>query len=100
MERSFPGIRGPLAAMSTLVLSRQLQQLLEAASRLVEVSDSAALLLMVEQRLDWARLRDAVGTPTVLVASEDEAHLVGVSDHGMEQVLLDVAGLPVHERLT
>jgi DNA integrity scanning protein DisA with diadenylate cyclase activity len=96
----FFGVCGLLSAMSTHVLSRQLQQLLEAAARLVEVTESAALLLVVEQRLDWARLRDVLGTLTVLIAAEDEAHLAGVSDHGMERVLLDVAGLPVHERLT
>ncbi len=95
-----PFFRGQPAVMSTFVLSPQLVQLLEAASQLVEVTKSAALLLVVEQRLDWARLRDLLGTLTVLIASEDEGHLTGVADHGMERVLLDVAGLPVHERLT
>ena len=48
--------------MSTQVLSQQLVQILETASRLVDVTDSAALLLVVEQRLDWSRLRDLLGT--------------------------------------
>tara|TARA_Y100000991_G_scaffold135324_1_gene101990 strand:- start:863 stop:1684 length:822 start_codon:yes stop_codon:yes gene_type:complete len=75
-------------------------QILEAASQLVDVTDSAALLLVVEQRLDWSRLRDLLGTRTVLIASDDESHLVGVSDHGMSRIMIDVTGLPVHERLT
>ena len=87
-------------AMSTLVLSPQLVQILEAASHLVDVTNSAALLIVVEQRLDWSRLRDLLGALTVLIASDDAAHLVGVTDHGMERVMIDVAGLPVHERLT
>ena len=58
--------------MSTLALSQQLIQILEAASHLVDVTNSAALLLVVEQRLDWARLRDLLGTLTVLIASDDE----------------------------
>ena len=84
--------------MSTLVLSPQLVQILEAASQLVDVTDSAALLLVVEQRLDWSRLRDLLGTRTVLIASDDESHLVGVADHGMSRIMIDVTGLPVHER--
>ena len=87
-------------AMSTLVLSPQLVQILEAASQLVDVTKSAALLIVVEQRLDWSRLRDLLGALTVLIASDDAAHLVGVTDHGMDRVMIDVAGLPVHERLT
>ena len=86
--------------MSTQVLSQQLVQILEAASQLVDVTDSAALLLVVEQRLDWSRLRGLLGTRTVLVASDDESHLAGVTDHGMSRIMIDVTGLPVHERLT
>ena len=51
------------------------------------MTDSAALLLVVEQRLDWSRLRDLLSTQTVLIASDDESHLVGVTDHGMESRL-------------
>jgi DNA integrity scanning protein DisA with diadenylate cyclase activity len=75
-------------------------QILEAASQLVDVTDSAALLLVVEQRLDWSRLRGLLSTQTVLIASDDESHLAGVTDHGMGRIMIDVAGLPVHERLT
>lgn len=86
--------------MSTPALSQQLIQILEAASHLVDVTNSAALLLVVEQRLDWARLRDLLGTQTVLIASDDESHLMGVTEQGMGRVMIDVTGLPVHERLT
>ena len=86
--------------MSTLALSQQLIQILEAASHLVDVTNSAALLLVVEQRLDWARLRELLGTQTVLIASDDESHLMGVTEQGMGRVMIDVTGLPVHERLT
>jgi DNA integrity scanning protein DisA with diadenylate cyclase activity len=35
----------------------------------------------------------------VLVAADDEAHLAGAAEGGLSKVLLDVAGLPVQERL-
>ena len=86
--------------MTTVDLSRQLEQLLEAAARLFEATSSEAMLLLVEQRLDWERVRSFAGAAPILVAADDDAHLVGVADHGQRGVPLDVAGLPVHERLT
>jgi len=81
-------------------LSPQLHQLLDAATRLVAESASEAILVLAEQRLDWSRVREVTGTAVVLVAADDEAHLAGAADHGLRGVPLDVAGLPVHERLT
>ncbi len=86
--------------MTSPALPRQLTHLLEAAARLVDDTASTAVLIMAEQRLDWSRIRDLLGTRTVLVAADEEGHLLGVGDHGMLQVVLDVPGLPVHERLT
>jgi len=86
--------------MSTPDLSSQMEHLLEAGSRLRETSGADALLLLVDQRLDWGRVRELVGNASILVAADEESHLEGTADHGLEPVLLDVAGLPVHERLT
>jgi len=86
--------------MSMPELSPQLEHLLESGARLRESTGSHALLLLVDQRIEWERVRTIVGGMPVLVAADEEAHLEGASDHGLQQVLLDVAGLPVHERLT
>jgi len=86
--------------MSTPDLSSQMEHLLEAGSRLRETSSADALLLLVDQQLDWGRVRELVGSASILVAADEESHLEGTADHGLKPVLLDVAGLPVHERLT
>ncbi|MEI6241516.1 MAG: diadenylate cyclase [Planctomycetia bacterium] len=86
--------------MSTPELSPQMEYLLEAGSRLRETAGADALLLLVDQRLDWERVRHVVGDTSTLVAADEEAHLEGTADHGLKPVLLDVGGLPVHERLT
>ncbi|MFM8707974.1 MAG: hypothetical protein ACKOHK_07805, partial [Planctomycetia bacterium] len=86
--------------MTTVNLSPQLEQLLDVAVRLHEATASEALLLLVEQRLDWERIRGLAGAAPVLVAADDDSHLAHVSEHGLRGVRLDVAGLPVHERLT
>lgn len=85
--------------MTPADLSPQLQQLLDAATRLVAETSSEAILLLAEQQLDWARVRAVTGTAAVLVAADDEADLAGATDHGLRAVALDVSGLPVHERL-
>ena len=86
--------------MSTPDLSSQMEHLLEAGSRLRETSNADALLLLVDQQLDWGRVRELIGSASILVAADEESHLEGTADHGLKPVLLDVAGLPVHERLT
>jgi diadenylate cyclase len=77
----------------------QFEQLLEMAVRLYEATAAEAVLVLVEERLDWAHLRELMAAVPLLVAADDEAHLAGAADHGLRQVSLDVAGLPVHERL-
>lgn len=86
--------------MSTPDLSPQMKHMLEAGSRLREATDAEAILLLVDQPLDWEQVRQLVGNASTLIATDEEAHLEGAADHGLKPVLLDVAGLPVHERLT
>ncbi|MGI9178579.1 MAG: DNA integrity scanning protein DisA nucleotide-binding domain protein, partial [Pirellulales bacterium] len=80
-------------------ITPQLERLIDAAVRLFESTSAEAILLLVDEQLDWARLRQLASSGPVLVAADDEAHLDGAADHGLRQVTLDVAGLPVHERL-
>jgi diadenylate cyclase len=86
--------------MTKADVSPQLEQLLGTAARLVDETDAEAILLMVDERLDWERIRQVAGTGPVLVAADAESELAGASDHGMTPVTIDVAGLPVHERIT
>jgi len=85
--------------MTPAELSPQLASLIDNAARLVEATAAEALLLLVDQRLDWERIRHQAGSGTVLVAADEESVLAGATDHGLRTIVLDVAGLPVHERL-
>ena len=85
--------------MTPADLSPQLEQLLDTAARLVAATDAEAILMLVEQPLDWARVRQVAGTAVVLVAADDAAHLEAAGDHGLQKVTLDVVGLPVQERI-
>jgi len=86
--------------MSPADLSPQMEHLLDAGSRLRQATEAEALLLLVDQRLDWELVRERGGPARILVAADEEEHLAGAAEHGLRPVLLDVAGLPVHERLT
>lgn len=77
----------------------QLQQLLESATRLYESTGAEAVLLLVDDRLDWPQVRQLTGTAPLLVAADEEADLAGATEHALKTVVLDVVGLPVHERL-
>ncbi len=78
----------------------QLEQILDTAVRLYESTAAEAILLLVDERLEWLRLREVTAAVPLIVAADDEADVVGAVEHGLRQVILDVAGLPVHERLT
>ena len=77
----------------------QFEQLLDTAVRLYEATVAEAVLVLVDERLDWQRLRQAIAAVPVILAADDDADLSGASDQGFRHVVLDLAGLPVHERL-
>ena len=77
----------------------QWEQLLDEAVRLCVATGSDAVLVLAEEPLDWQQIRDIAAGMPVLVAADDEAHLAGAAEGGLSKVLLDVAGLPVQERL-
>ncbi len=85
--------------MTAADVNPQLEQLLETAVRLYEATAAEAVLLLAEERLAWTRIRELTGGIPLLVAADDEADLAGVEEQGLRAVPLDVAGLPVHERL-
>jgi DNA integrity scanning protein DisA with diadenylate cyclase activity len=77
----------------------QLEQILGTAARLYELTDAEAILILVEDQLDWAQVRQLTGTVPLLVAADEEADLAGAAEHQLRAVVLDIADLPVHERL-
>jgi DNA integrity scanning protein DisA with diadenylate cyclase activity len=86
--------------MTPVEVSPQLASLIDNAARLVETTAAEAILLLVDQRYDWESIRSQAGAASVLVAADEEGVLAGAVDHGLRTIVLDVAGLPVHERLT
>jgi DNA integrity scanning protein DisA with diadenylate cyclase activity len=86
--------------MTASSLKRHLEHFLAAGVRLYEQTAADAVLLLIDRKLDWEQLRQATKGIPVLVAADDQDDLDGVASAGLQSVLLDVAGLPVQERLT
>ena len=86
--------------MTASSMKRHLEHFLAAGVRLYEQTAADAVLLLIDRKLDWEQLRQATKGIPVLVAADDQDDLDGVASAGLQSVLLDVAGLPVQERLT
>ena len=86
--------------MTASSLKRHLEHFLAAGVRLYEQTAADAVLLLIDRKLDWEQLLQATKGIPVLVAADDQDDLDGVASAGLQSVLLDVAGLPVQERLT
>ena len=79
----------------------QLQAFCEMADRLATTHEADAVLFLMERPTDWARLRQASGQHTVLLAGDTEATLEGAEQEDFETILLNIPPeAPVYERLT
>ena len=85
--------------MTAVDVTTQVEHLLAMAVRLYESTGAEAILLLAEERLDWERVRQLTASTPLLVAADKEADLAGAQEHTLKAVVLDVADLPVHERL-
>jgi diadenylate cyclase len=78
----------------------QLVALCATATELASSHGADAVLVMLEGRVDWDRLRAASGDQTLLLAAEDPLYLEGAREAGFGTVDLNVPGSPIYERLT
>jgi len=81
--------------------SEQLRSFCELATRLAEVCEADAILFLAERPIDWARLGEATGDHTVILAGDSEDVLAGAAEDQFDTILLNTpAESPVYERLT
>lgn len=77
----------------------RLEALCRTATQLATQEEADALVLMVERKLDWERLRQAIGGMHMLLAANDATHLSGAVEHGFPIVELNLPDSPIYERL-
>jgi DNA integrity scanning protein DisA with diadenylate cyclase activity len=82
-------------------LSEQFKTMFGLAVQLAKVTEADALLVWVESPIDWADLRGRAGEMTLVVASDQQSHLVGAIEYGLDVVLIEsTMDAPVNERLS
>lgn len=70
------------------------------ALRLYEEAEAEAILVLLENPIDWADLRPHAERARIVVASDKTENLVGADEMGFGSIMLEVGELPVLERLT
>ncbi len=81
-------------------LSDQFKTMFGLAVQLANVTEADALLVWVEAPINWEELRVRAKSMTVVVAADEQPHLAGAVEHGLDVVLVDIIDAPVNERLT
>lgn len=81
-------------------LSDQFKTMFGVAVRLAKLQDVEALLLWVEKPLKWEELPTRPSEMTIVVSSDDEANVVGASDHDLDVVLIDTIDATASQRLS
>ena len=62
--------------------------------------EADALIFLLEDSMDWEKLRKASGKMPVMLASDRPQHLEGAEEAGFDTVELNIPDSPVYERLT
>ena len=86
--------------MKPLRFTDQFKALYTLAIRLSETVDADAVLLLLEGKADWARLKKLSGDTKTLVAADTADELLGAREGGLEPVVVDMPDSPVYDRLT
>ncbi len=81
--------------------TKQLLSVLEAATNVAGKIDADAMLILLEEGLDWERLRQEVGSniKKVIVATDHLEELEGAAEAGLIPLALNKEQSPLLERL-
>ena len=78
----------------------ELRDMVALAVRMAKNSEADALLVMLEEPTDWAKLKKTVGSFELMVASDDASDVEGAAEAGLRTVVLDRRYDLVQEKLT
>jgi diadenylate cyclase len=81
-------------------LTPQSKNMAQYAVRLAKAIEADALLMLVEEPADWKTLKRLARGQRLVVAANTAEDAAGAEEADLPVVLLDMAGNPVHERLT
>lgn len=80
--------------------SQQFATIFDLGVQLAKTSEADAILVLLDGPTDWQKLQERAGDLKVLAAGDEEPHIAGASEFGIQAVRLDMHDAPVYERLT
>lgn len=80
--------------------TEQFQQFFEAAVELSKRCGANALIVLLDEPVDWDALKSKSRDATVVIAADSDLKLAGAADAGFSTLRLDMADVPVFEKLT
>lgn len=86
--------------MTAAKYNDDLRDMVALAVRMAKGNEADALLVMLEEPTDWAKLKKTVGSFELMVASDDAKDVEGAAEAGLQAVVLDRPYDLVHEKLT
>ncbi len=86
--------------MKTQKIGKQFATVYDFAVKLAKVSQTDALLVMLDGPTDWERLQKKANGQKVIVAADRAEQTAGSEEFGLANVLLETGDSPVYERLT
>ncbi len=81
-------------------LSTQFAGMCDLAMSLLRTVDADALMVLVENPIDWAQLARKAKTQKILIAADTEQQVAGASEAGLISLVLNMSNHPVQEKLT
>ena len=75
-------------------------RIFDLGKRLAITAEADALIVLIEDTMDWAAIKRHGGRERIIVAADTAEELEGVVEAGLETVMIDMADSPVHEKLT
>lgn len=89
-----------LAIMKQQKFDGQFATVYGLAVQLSALTDSDALLVLLEGPTDWDELKRQAGEETIVIAADLDEQVTGAADVGLDVVLLNMVDTPVYDKLT
>lgn len=85
--------------MKASKFARQFGDFLEIAGKLAVAEEADAIVVMIEEATDWAKLKKKAGRHQLIVLAEQDEHVAGIEEFEIAHVVLDMESAPVYEKL-
>ena len=81
-------------------IDEPLHSLLQMGKGLTKSGQADAMLVLLDHPVDWGEMNRLVGNVPLLIGADASEVLVGIEEHEISHILLEMGATPVYEKLT